>query len=182
MIETDSNWHRVHARIDRLLVPVENAAACVSGVFTALAMVLTTLDALMRYLFSAPLVFQFYLTANYLLVGIILMALPWGFRTGGYIRVSILTEVMPERLRFLLFRVGLLVSAAYLALLAWKGWQYFLKTWLSGQVYVEDLNWPVYLSWIWIPVGMGLLTLRVLMVAFGPAEHLHVEHDPEEDL
>ncbi|WP_417209757.1 TRAP transporter small permease [Antarctobacter sp.] len=167
---------------DRVLVPLENAAAIVSGVCTALAMVLTTADALMRYLFDAPLVFQFYFTANYLLVGIILMALPWGFRTGGYIRVGILTEIIPDGPRFLLFRLGLLLSAGYLLLLAWKGGQYFLKTFLTGQVYIEDLNWPVYLSWIWIPLGMGLLTLRVLMVALGPSDFLHIEHDPEEDV
>lgn len=172
----------IHRQFDRILIPLENAAAIVAGVFMALAMVLTTADALMRYLFNTPLAFQFYFTANYLLVGMILMALPWGYRTGGYIRVGIVTENIPDALRSLLFRTGLLISSAYLCLLAWKGGSYFLKAAMSGSVYIEEINWPVYLSWIWIPIGMGLLALRVLLVALGPANSLHIEHDPEEDL
>lgn len=173
---------RLHGGLDRLLVPLENAAAVVSGLFTILAMVLTTVDALSRYLLNAPLVFQFYLTSNYLLVGLVLLALPWGFRTGGFIRVSMLTQHLPHWLTVTLLRTGLLASACYMALLGWRGGQYFWKAFQSQQIYIEDLNWPVSWSWFAIPIGCGLLTLRLLLVAAGPEADLHVEHDPEEEI
>lgn len=173
---------RVHGGLDRLLVPIENVAAAASGVVTMLAMALTTVDALSRYFLNAPLVFQFYLTANYLLIGLIMLALPWGFRTGGYIRVGIVTEHIPAAIRLPLFRIGLLMSAAYLALLAYKAGQYTLNAFQKNLVYIEDLNWPVAWSWVWVPIGCGLLTLRVLLVALGPAKDLHIEHDPEEEI
>ena len=68
---------RVVEALDRCLTPVENLAAVIAGAFTLAAMVLTTLDALMRYGLNRPLEFQFYFTSNYLLVGLVLMALPW---------------------------------------------------------------------------------------------------------
>lgn len=173
---------RLYDGVDRLLIPVENVLAIFSGIFTVLAMVLTTADALGRYLFNAPLVFQFYFTANYLLVGLVMLALPWGFRTGGYIRVGMVMQYIPVGPRNLLLRTGLLISAAYIALLGWRAGQYFWKAFQSNQIVIEDLNWPVAWSWFWIPVGCGLLVLRLLLVAFGPSAELHVDHDPEEEI
>ena len=91
-------------------------------------------------------------------------------------------QEIPTKFRNILFRIGLLTSSAYLFLLAWKSGGYFVKTFISGQVYIEEINWPVSLSWIWIPIGMGLLSMRVLLVAIGPSASLHIEHDPEEEL
>jgi TRAP-type C4-dicarboxylate transport system permease small subunit len=177
-----SIWAQTYKVLNRCLVPIENAAAVISGLLTLLAMILTTADALMRYAFNAPLVFQFYFTSNYVLVGLVLMALPWGFRTGGYIRIALVTENLPIWLRNSLLRAGLAISAGYIALLAWTSGQYFLKAYATNQTYIEEVNWPVAWSWVWIPVGCGLLVLRVLLTATGPAEELHIEHDPEEDL
>lgn len=173
---------RVWRTLNALLSPVETLAAVLSGAATMLAMTLTTADALGRYFFGAPLVFQFYFTSHYVLVALIMLALPWGFRTGGYIRVTIVTEHIPDTIRVFLFRLGLVASAAYLALLTWKSWMYFLNAAQKGLVQIEDLNWPVAWSWVWIPLGCGLLTLRILLTAFGPAAEIHHEHDPEQEI
>ena len=93
-----------------------------------------------------------------------------------------LTEFIPAAIRPPLFRVGLIVSAAYLAMLGWTSGKYFLKAYATHQIYIEDLNWPVAWSWVWLPVGLFLLMLRVLLVAFGPAEGLHAEHRPDEEI
>lgn len=174
--------NRVHGGLNKLLVPIENLAAAVSGVVTMIAMALTTIDALSRYFLNSPLVFQFYLTANYLLISLIMLALPWGFRTGGYIRVSVLTEHLPPKIRLPLFRVGLIASAGYLLLLAYKAGQYTFDAFAKNLMYIEDLNWPVGWSWVWVPIGCGLLALRVLLIALGPDSDLHIEHDPEEEI
>lgn len=178
-----SPWHhRLGEAVDKCLTPLENVAAVIAGLMLLATMALATVDALLRYIFGTPLSFQFYLTGNYLMVGLTTMALGWGFRTGGYIRVGLLTDQFPQSLRHVLYRAGLAVSAVYVAVLAWKSGQYFIKAYVDGLVVVEEYNWPVAWSWVWIPIGCGLLALRVAVTALGPSENLELAHDPEKDL
>lgn len=182
MNEIRTAWQKLHGAADTALSFVENIAAAIAGVIAIVMMLLTTADALMRYLLNAPLVFQFYLTSNYLLVATLMLSLAWGFRTGGYIRVSILFSRLGELLGSAVLRVGLLFSAGYLALLTWTSGKYFLKAYESNLIAVEEINWPVAWSWLWVPIGCGLLTLRVLLVALGDSSQLDLQHQPEEEL
>lgn len=172
----------IHETINKILTPIENVFAAFSGLCTMIAMVLSTLDALMRYAFNTPLQFQFYFTSRYLLVALIMLALPWGFRTGGYIRITLVTEGMSARLRNPLLRVGLLISAIYVGILFMTSGGYFLKAYTENLVYIEEVNWPIDLSWIWLPLGLGVLVLRLLLITFGPDSELHVAHDVEEEI
>ena len=153
---------------NRVLTALENMAAIIAGSFLIVAMVIVSADAFMRYLFAHPLTFQLALTENYLLVGLILMALPWGFRTGGFIRIEILTGALGDSPKAALIRAGLLVSAAYMAALTYLSWGKVLSAWRKGEVVLGVIDWPVYLSWIWVPVGCGLLTVRLLLTVIKP--------------
>lgn len=163
---------KLHALLDRSLCRIEDLAAVLAGAIMLIAMALVSLDALLRYLFAAPLSFQYYLTEKYLMVGMIALPLSWGFRTGGYIRIEGLVQVLPRGLRVAILRAGLLLSAAYVAVLAWLGGAHFLSAVRKDEVVIGVIDWPVSWSWIWIPAGCGLLALRLLLAATGPAAGL----------
>ena len=93
--------------VGRVWSGLETAAACIAGVAMVCAMLLVTADALLRHLFDNPLTFQIALTEKYLLVTMILMAMPWGFRTGGYIRIDELTRRLPIPVAEVVLRAGL---------------------------------------------------------------------------
>ncbi len=139
-------------------------------------MTLISLDALLRYVFNSPLKFQYTLTEDYLLVAVIALALPWGFRTGGYIRVNALASFIPKMANRLLIRAGLLASAVYMAVLSWKSAQHFFKLLAADQIKIGLIDWPVHYSWIWIPIGCGMLSLRLLLTALSK----NSSHDPRE--
>lgn len=162
--------HTLYEALNRRLIPIENVAAVFAGVAMVLAMALSSLDAIMRYALDEPLVFQFYFTSNYLMVALCTMALAWGFRNGGFIRVTMLTAHLPPVARSAVLRLGLVAGAALLLLLTWTSGAYVVNAFRTNQVYVEELNWPVAWSWIWIPLGCGLLMLRVLLMAISPIE------------
>lgn len=168
--------------IDRVLRFFEFISIVIAGICIMAAMLLISADALMRYAFNAPLVFQLNLTQDYLLVAMIMMALAWGYRTGGYIRIVGLASLLPRSLRNLLFRVGILVSAGYTGTLAWQSFDQFWGAWVRGEVKFGVIDYPVWLSLIWVPLGLGLLTLRLLLIGIGPDRDLHIEHDPIEEL
>lgn len=152
--------------------PVENAAALVGATMMLLAMALMTLDAILRYLFTSPIEFASRLIEFYLMVGMFAMPLAWGFRTGGYIRIIAAVALLPERFRYLVLRLGLLVSAIYVAMLAWTSGLHFLDAWQRDEVYVGVWDWSVGWSWIWVPTGLALLALRLLLLTIGPASEL----------
>ena len=55
-------------------------------------MLLTTADALGRYLFNRPILAAYELTTNYLMVGVVFLALPYAYREGANIRVTFLVD------------------------------------------------------------------------------------------
>ncbi|RJG03298.1 TRAP transporter small permease [Noviherbaspirillum sedimenti] len=160
---------------------LEDAAAVIGGLMLVAAMLLTSADATLRYFFNAPLTFNSYLTENYLVVGMITMSLAYGFRTGGYIRIVFLATYLPVRGAHLLFRAGLVVSAAYIAALAWFAGQHFWAAFLHDEVTMGVIDWPVSWSWVWIPIGLGLLAIRMLVMSFDEPEKLHYAEWPPTD-
>lgn len=169
-------------RANAVLAWVERLAIIAAGAILLAVMVLVTCDAFMRYALNAPLAFQYTLTEEYLLIAILLLAMPWGYRTGGYIRITGLLALASARVQNACLRVGLLASSAYVAVLTVQATEKFYGLWLSGETRIGIIELPNYFSWICLPIGLGLLTLRLLLIAIGPVNDLHFEHDPTEEL
>lgn len=158
-----------HGRIDRILRMVEAGAAVAAGVVLVVMMVLVSLDAILRHLFAAPLTFQLTLTEDYLLVAMAMLALAWGYRSGGAIQVRLLLDACPPRFNAAVIRLGLAAAAVYLAALAAWSWGRFAEAFAAGEVKMGVIDWPVDWSWVWVPLGCGLLALRVALDAAAPA-------------
>ena len=165
----------IHCRLDAVLRPAEVIAASIGGGLLIAAMLITAADVALRYIFNEPLDFAYYLTENYLMVGMMTLPMAWGFRAGGYIRVVGLARTLPAFLRDALLRVGLLGGAVYIAILGWMAWQKFFEAYTDGSVEMGLIDWPVSWSWVWIPIGCLLLMLRLLVTAIGPADELHFD-------
>ena len=121
-------------RTDALLMQIERVCAVISGMAALAAMLLVAVDATPRHLFSAPLTFQMVLTQDYLLVALLLLAMPWGYRSGGFIRLDFLLTALPGMARQIVLRVGLIASALYVAKLAMLSWEQFYRVWSRGDV------------------------------------------------
>ena len=166
---------------DQLLRPVENAAAVAAAIMMFLAMLFTTGDALLRYSISHPLNWNFFVSENYLLVGMVCMPMAWGFRTGGYIRITFFLHLLPEQAANLLLRAGLLAGCILCADLAYSAGLNWHEVYAKGLVEMDVVDFPWHWSWIWVPLGLGLFCLRLLVMAFGPASDLHPAHAAEEE-
>lgn len=162
--------------LETVAQPIENVSAVVGGVMMILAMVLMTGDALGRYVFNSPIMFAPRLIEHYLMVGMFTMPLAWGFRTGGYIRIIAAVNLLPPAFRNLILRMGLLAGSFYVAALAWMSGGKFLEIWRDNEIYVGVIDWPVAWSWIWVPAGLWLFALRLVLMTVGPAANLAVTH------
>lgn len=173
---------RTIALLDAILRPLELIAAVIAGIMMVLAMLFMTGDALLRYAFNSPLNWNLFVSENYLLVGLVCMPLAWGFRTGGYIRISYLLHAIPEKAGNLLIRVGLLASSMFAAEMTWFSALKWFENWEKGLIEMDVIDFPWHWSWIWVPIGLGLLSARLFIMAFGPNDKLDPASSEEEAL
>lgn len=180
-MSSSSTTDSLYRSADRVLRPIESGAAIVAAAMVLAAMALNSLDALMRYTLSSPIKFNYFVTENYLMVGMICMPLAWAFRTGGYFRISFLYNVLPAAVGNIMLRAGLLASGLYCGDLAWLAGRNWHETFEKGSIEIGVYDWPWHWSWIWVPLGMALLALRLLLMAIGPDSELAPHHADEED-
>lgn len=158
------------ARLASRLTFVENLCAVVAGVALMVAVLLVAANAVSRHVMAAPIEFQLEFTQSYLLVILITLALPWGFRQGGFIRITLLSELMSKQLWQQIYRVGLIASSIYMVLLGYEASTMFMDAWINNHMIMGVIDWPVAWSWIWIPIGCWLLALRLFLMAMGVGE------------
>ena len=170
---------RLHQTIDHGLRRVENAAVVVAGGTLVIVMVLVSTDAVLRRGLGRPLTFQLALSENYLLVILVMLALAWGYRRGGTIQVRLLLDRLPKLLADSVMRIGLAVSSFYMLTLAWLAWAPFYRAWTHHEVILGVIDWPVAWSWIWVPIGCGLLGVRLAVDATAPVLSIPGHHGDE---
>src|ERR671924_603633 len=98
-------------RCERVVTLLSVAAA-----FTM--MVLTTADAVGRYVLNRPILVAYEVTTNYLMVAAVFLAMPYAYRQGANIRVTFLVDRLRGTPRLIVDHVVQALSILYGAALA----------------------------------------------------------------
>ena len=98
--------------------------------------------------------------SGFLLAAATFLALPWTLRSGGHIRVSLLTRRVTGRARALL-EVAVLAVAA--ALVGWIGW--YLVLLVGESLHYGDVSSGMIPVPLWLPQGVMTLGMGLLLVA-----------------
>ena len=139
----------------------ERLLTIVAAVATFGMMLLTTADAGGRYLFNRPILAAYELTANYLMIAAVFLAMPYAYRQGANIRVTFLVDRLGRGVRLVIAYVVQIVSIAYCALLVFATFQQARHVWTTKTTFVtlELPLWPAHLV-----VSIGLFLTTVLML------------------
>ena len=170
---------RLHRTIEHGFQWIETAAAIGGGCTIMVVMVLVSADAVLRRAFGAPLTFQLQLSESYLLVAMVMLSLAWGYRKGGSIQVRLLLDAFPTFVAEVILRAGLALSSIYIAILAVLAWSPFYRALIDHEVTMGVIDWPVSWSWVWVPIGCGLLAFRLALDATAPVLPDTVAHPGE---
>jgi TRAP-type mannitol/chloroaromatic compound transport system permease small subunit len=152
----------------RLLVRLAAGVEAVNGLaglgagLIVLAMVfMICREAIGRYFFSAPTAWVSELS-GFLLVGVVFLSGGYILREGAHLRVDIFYTRFTARNRTLVDVLGYLLALPFLgfvewqsALLAWRAFGYGERSMI--------MRWPIYLPELFVPLGVGLLLLQVLI-------------------
>lgn len=147
--------------LTRLREHIERLMFGVSALSLFAMMLLVSADVIARYLLNSPLTFQFELTTDYLMVIVATLALPWAERHGAFIRLNIARRLLPPRATGYLDASNNLVAAAAFFALAWFSGVRTYEKWQAGAAIFGVIDWPVWLSLVWVPLGCFMLALRL---------------------
>ncbi len=149
-------------RFYRILLALESAWTAVTSLSMYAIMVIVPIDVLQRYVFGRALSWSYDLISMYLMAAIFLLALSSTLRDNHHVRVDFLFRSVAPRARHVMELVGYVLIAVVMAAILYKGSVKFWSSFQAGDVVMTSIAWPTWLSALLIPLGVGLLLLRLL--------------------
>jgi TRAP-type C4-dicarboxylate transport system permease small subunit len=128
---------------------------------TAAMVLLTSTDAIGRYLFNRPITGAYEVTEKYLMLGSVFLGCAYSYRRGAFIRVTILTNHFRRSLLMVVNHLVQLFSIVYIIVLTIATILQVLRTYASKMTF-NSISQPVWPSCAIIPAG--LLLMLILMV------------------
>lgn len=126
-------------------------------------------DALGRYLFNTPLQGSFEFTSLYLMVIVTFLGMPATYSAGGMVRLEVLTRHLDRVPGRIPARVNALMAAAVFGFLAWHAGHDAIDKFIARDTTFGAVQFPLYWSYVWFPLGAALMTLRLAYeVVFPP--------------
>jgi TRAP-type C4-dicarboxylate transport system permease small subunit len=124
-------------------------------------MLLTTADALGRYLLNRPILVALEVTTNYLMIAAVFLALPHAYRDGANIRVTFLVDRLGGAPRLIVSSLVRILSIVYGAVLVFATFQQLRNMFTTGTLFttVELPIWPGHAL-----VVLGLLVVTLMML------------------
>jgi C4-dicarboxylate transporter DctQ subunit len=128
--------------------------------FMAAATLVTFVSVALRYLFGTGFTWATELTI-YLFIWMAKFGAAYGVRTGIHVGVDYVVNAAGPALRRQLIIAGFLLGVVFTGVIAFFGarWVIFIQG--TGQV-SPDLEWPMWIIYLAIPLGSGLMCYRFL--------------------
>lgn len=160
----------------RVLGRLERVGDAAAGLCLVVMMLTISTDALGRFM-GAPLQGAYEFSELYLMVLIAFLPLARSVATGGQVRMELLAPVLERIPGRLVHRATMLVAlAAFLMLLSVTVPEAAGK-FATRETSFGLVQWPLYLSYVWAPIGVALLCVRLAfeVVHPSPLEGAHAE-------
>lgn len=145
-----------------------------AGLALLAMMLLSLANALGRTWFQAPIYGANEIVANWMLPGVVLLAIPGAQVWKEHINVALLIEALSKRGMAVMRVFTCIVGAALSVLLAWYGFQEALaKTEVQATGGITSI--PIWPAYYFVPLGFTLTALVLLIDAW--LGFKHPEHD-----
>lgn len=150
-----------------ILGTLDDGIARIEAVILALGVLLmavnTVANVVGRFLFGESL--HFSEEVNRILIILITFAgIGYAARHGRHIRMSALYDVFPTKVRRVMKVIISFVTSAVMFFLCWYSVSYIHSVYETGRV-LPTLGFPIYLIYLWVPVGLAVTGIQYLMTA-----------------
>lgn len=159
------------SRLDRTLLPVERLCALLSGLAIFSLMFLAAYSVTGRKFFGSPLAgYVDYIEAAMPIIAI--MGVSYVQRDGTHVRMDMLVSALRGRLLWFFELVSVLLILLLIVALTWGAWDHFDRSFdcarpLCSRDSSIDIGLPIWPSKLVVPIAFAVLTLRLLLQAWG---------------
>lgn len=138
-------------------------------------MLTTSVDAIGRYLFNSPLQGGYEMTSLYFMVVLCFLGIAPTYSAGGHIRLDLLRGPLARLPYQLSERINVVLAGAVFAAITWYvGVEAFHKIHTRATSF-GVISFPLYLSFVWVPLGSGAMTLRLMVELVWPRQQIESE-------
>lgn len=159
----------VRNRLDRGLSRIEDALHVAGCLALAAIALLINADVLMRLVFDTPVQIQFELTEIYLMPALAALSLSRVWRQGGHLALDIVPESLWSVAGGAVRIAALLLSALFAGALAFMSGGFAARAFARGEIEFGVIDWPLGWAYASVPLGCGVLALRLVFDALAPA-------------
>lgn len=154
--------------LERGLSVFDRAFLLIAQAAIVLMMVTICTDSLGRYLFNRPLRGAYEVTSLYLMVVLVFMAMPATYAGGGHIRLDLFRGTLARFPGMIPERLNAALAAFAFGLVAWYAGGEAIDRFVQRRTTLGMIQFPLYWSYIWVPVGCTLLALRLALEVVFP--------------
>jgi TRAP-type C4-dicarboxylate transport system permease small subunit len=145
----------------RALTAIEKVTSAIAACFMFAIMIIVFSDVVMRYVFNRPFSWAYDLISLYIMAGVFFLSLSGTYAVNGHISVDILLPRFSAAIQRLCIIISNLVGLAIFIPITWLGYQRALDNYISSDVLAGAIAWPTWASAALVPVGAGILALRL---------------------
>jgi TRAP-type C4-dicarboxylate transport system permease small subunit len=140
----------------------ESLLTCAAVVATAIMVLLTSTDAIGRYLFNRPITGAYEVTEKYLMLSSVFLGCAYSYRKGAFIRVTILTNHIRRAVLLVINHLVQLFSILYIIVLTFATILQVVRAYTSHMTF-NSIAQPVWPSCAIIPVGLFLMLILMVL-------------------
>jgi len=145
----------------RALTAIEKVTSTISAALMFAIMLIVFSDVVMRYVFNRPFSWAYDLISLYVMAGVFFLSLSSTYAVNGHISVDILLPRFSYVIQRLCIIISNIVGLAIFLPITWLGYQRALDNFTSGDVMAGAIPWPTWASAALVPLGAGILALRL---------------------
>lgn len=153
--------------VNRLIVGLAKLSMAVAALGVLAMCLLVTGAVVVRYVFNWPVVWVPEIV-GYLMVALVFLALGETMLAGRHIKIDLVVSRLPRRLRDVVELLTLTLSVGVAGFFAWHGVNTMLRSLEYGRRDAFGaLNLPLWIPQLALPIGLSVLTLVVVLLAYG---------------
>lgn len=152
---------------------IEQICMVIAGAALMMLMLLTTVDTLARYLFSAPLTGVVEFSEEYLMIAVIFLPISYVYIAGGHIKIELLERFFPARVKTVTEKVNIAFGLILFALIVYAFIPSVQQAIEINEVSSCALAYPMAPAYIMVTLGCLLICIRSIQAFLGKIDIGH---------
>jgi len=169
------------AFLERIIIWIERVFDVVAALLMIVIMLIVVLDVSLRYLLHAPLVWAYDMIGLYLMVGVFFLSVSGTYAAHKHIGLDIVVQHLGPRGRRYAEIFTSVVSIPLFFFITKVGAERAYINFIHNDATSGLVAWPTWIASILVPLGIGLLLLRLIFRLAGQIASLATGRDVVEN-